>query len=428
MNHPPDTGWPAKSRPTTAARGPEPASSPEAVAPPVEPCDTAATGRRPAAKGWCPGAYRPMQAGDGWIVRIRPRLARLTLAQALGLCETARRFGSGILELTSRANLQLRGVRESQQAQVLAALVALDLVDAEAALEGRPHVMVTPLWCPGDDSQRLASALAARLGELPPLPAKFGFAVDAGSAPVLVGASADIRIERGRSGGLIVRADGAAAGLPVEPADAIEAAIALASWFAATASHTRMKPHLAQHALPAAFTAAEPCAQPASLPLPGATPLGPAYGVAFGQMTAPALELLLHDCAAVALRLSPNRTMLLEQGQWRGSSDFITTADDPLLRVDACPGAPACASATVETRSLARKIAPVFTRAAAEDPRGRLHVSGCAKGCARARAAHLTLVGRDGSFDVVRGGAAWDPPSCTGVAPHALPSLIEKTD
>ncbi len=25
-------------------------------------------------KGWCPGALRPMQSGDGLVVRIRPRL------------------------------------------------------------------------------------------------------------------------------------------------------------------------------------------------------------------------------------------------------------------------------------------------------------------------------------------------------------------
>lgn len=392
---------------------------------PVEPGKAAAPDRRPAAQGWCPGAYRPMQAGDGLIVRIRPRLARLTLAQALGLCETARRFGSGILELTSRANLQLRGVPASRHEQVLAALAELDLVDPDAALESRPQVMVTPLWDAGDDSQRLASELAARLRELPPLPAKFGFAVDAGPAPVLAEASADVRIERGRSGGLIVRADGAGAGIPVPPSSAIEAALALAAWFAMTATRTRMKAHLAQHALPAAFAPTEPCAQPGSLPHPGPTALGPAYGVAFGQMAAPVLERLLRDCEAAAIRLCPNRSIILEQGQWRDSIDFITTPDDPLLRVDACPGAPACPSATVETRWLARKIAPVFARAAPEDSRRSLHVSGCAKGCARARAADLTLVGRDGSFDVVRGGAAWDPPSCTGVAPHALPSLIE---
>ena len=46
-------------------------------------------------RGWCPGAHRPMMSGDGPVVRIRPRLARLTRDQALGLCDVAEEFGSG---------------------------------------------------------------------------------------------------------------------------------------------------------------------------------------------------------------------------------------------------------------------------------------------------------------------------------------------
>ena len=37
-----------------------------------------------AIKGWCPGALRPMQSGDGLVVRIRPRGGRLSPAQAVG--------------------------------------------------------------------------------------------------------------------------------------------------------------------------------------------------------------------------------------------------------------------------------------------------------------------------------------------------------
>lgn len=382
------------------------------------------TDRRPSAKGWCPGAYRPMASGDGLIVRVRPRLGRLALSQALALCDTARRFGSGIIELTNRANLQLRGLRESQYPQVLTTLAGLGLIDPDPLLEERRNIVVTPWWRATDDSERLASELAARLGELPPLPAKFGFAVDAGPAPVLAGISADIRIERAGSGGLIVRAEGCDQGTPVEPSTAVDVVIALAAWFAATASHTRMKAHLAGHSLPAALAATAMPARQGALPLPGPTMLGPVYGVAFGQMTADALEALLRDCAAGALRVAPNRTILLEQARWRDSGEFLTTPDDPLLRIDACPGAPACASATVETRTLARTIAPLFARAAAQETLRSMHVAGCAKGCARARTADLTLVGRAGRFDVVRNGAAWDPPSCTGLRPDALPPLI----
>jgi precorrin-3B synthase len=85
-------------------------------------------------------------------------------------------------------------------------------------------------------------------------------------------------------------------------------------------------------------------------------------------------------------------------------------ADDPLLRVDACPGAPACASATVATHALARALAASLDSLGGGGARPSLHVSGCAKGCARARPADVTLVGRDGAFDLVRQGRAWDAP------------------
>ncbi|MGS0753393.1 hypothetical protein ACVBEH_00715 [Roseateles sp. GG27B] len=140
---------------------------------------------RPAAQGWCPGAYRPMTSGDGLIVRVRPALARLTLAQALGLCALAQRHGSGAIDLTSRANLQLRGVRAAEHDALLSALGGLGLLDANPLLEGRRNLLIAPFWQAGDATERLATELAARLAELPELPAKFGFAVDAGPAPLL---------------------------------------------------------------------------------------------------------------------------------------------------------------------------------------------------------------------------------------------------
>jgi precorrin-3B synthase len=39
-----------------------------------------------------------------------------------------------------------------------------------------------------------------------------------------------------------------------------------------------------------------------------------------------------------------------------------------------------------------------------------IHVSGCEKGCAHPHAAPITLVGRDGRYDLIRGGVASDAP------------------
>ncbi len=201
---------------------------------------------RVAAKGWCPGAYRPMASGDGLIVRVRPVLARLTAPQVLGLCEAAQAHGSGMIDLTSRANLQLRGVRAEAHEALLADLWELGLLDADPAMEGRRNLLVAPLWAPGDATALVAQGLIARLGDLPDLPAKVGFAIDCGDAPVLGSASADIRVERGLSGGLILRADGCALGRPVTQDRAVEDVISLAHWFAATRGDAgRMARHTA---------------------------------------------------------------------------------------------------------------------------------------------------------------------------------------
>ncbi|WP_375263604.1 cobalamin biosynthesis protein CobG [Palleronia sp.] len=347
-------------------------------------------------KGWCPGAWRPMMSGDGLVVRVRPRLARLTRAQALGLAKLATAEGNGILELTRRGNVQLRGIRD--HAAVVAALTALELLDPDAEAEARRNVTVAPDWQSGDATQRIAEALTARLSELPPLPAKFGFVVDAGPVRVLNAIAGDIRLERGETG-LLLRAEGQAQGRAVDEVGAVDAALDLARWFAAHRGAARR------------MRAASPPGPRDAAPGPvGRTRGFVEGGVAFGQLPASTLAEAAH--AAEALRVSSWRTLLLEGATARPGG--LLPPDDPLLRIDACPGAPLCPQASVETRDLARRLQVT----------GSLHVSGCEKGCARSAAADVTLVGRNGRFDLVIGGRAGDTPARRGLAPEEVPDAL----
>jgi precorrin-3B synthase len=61
----------------------------------------------------------------------------------------------------------------------------------------------------------------------------------------------------------------------------------------------------------------------------------------------------------------------------------VLTAEDPILRIDACVGAPACKQALGPTRDLARRLAPLTST--------RLHITGCAKGCAHPHPAPITI-------------------------------------
>lgn len=367
----------------------------------------------PSVKGWCPGAYRPMMSGDGLVVRVRPRLARLGRDQVLGLCAVAQEFGNGVLDLTNRANLQIRGVREEDHEAVLEALNALGLLDVDPALEGRRNILMTPFWRAGNLSQDLATELMSRLWELPELPAKFGFAIDTAPVPVLRNDPADIRLERLADGQIILLADGAGTGRVVDQDAAIDAVIELARWFAASTRTgvRRMHRLLDLIDLPSAYLGTAP-APVAAHPDPGPLADGYFLGAPFGQMDAAALTQLMTDTGATALRVTPWRMFWLEGATPVPTTDFITAAGDPLLHANACAGAPGCSSASVSTRDLARLLAPNVA--------GSLHVSGCSKGCAHSRPAALTLVGRDGRFDLVRNGHAWDEPDQKGLSPEQL--------
>lgn len=372
---------------------------------------------RPAAKGWCPGALQPMMSGDGLLVRIRPRLGRLTRQQVEALCAAASAHGSGLMDLTSRGNVQMRGVTPDSYEHLLTQLEAVDLVDRTATDEARNNIIASPLWQPGDDTARIAAELGARLNELPALPTKFGFAIDASGPPVLSTASADIRVEKGVSGALIVRRDGAATGERATVESAVDQIIQICHWFVATGGSASKR--MARHAVQPINTGDHQTDLPAATATalrPGPSPLGPVYGAPFGSMSASDVLDLVQSSAALALRTTPWRLFVLEGGKSVDSNSFISDPSDPVLHVAACPGAPYCPSATVDTRALAGELAGCVA--------GRLHVSGCAKGCAHPSGAAITVVGRAGKFDIVRAGCAWDTPEVTGLGPAEVRSQL----
>ncbi len=382
-----------------------------------------------AIKGWCPCAWQPMQSGDGLVVRIRPHCGRIDAEQAAGIASLAERYGNGLIDLTNRANLQIRGVSGDSHPALIDGLARLRLLDADPEIEARRNLLVTPLWTAGDESISIAEELERRLANEPlGLPAKFGFAVDCGSEREIAGASADIRIERGLDDELIVRADGAERGRPVARGEAVAVALDLARWFVASGGvnegRGRMAAHLTAGAkLPEAHGGAALPARKQGMPRPGLTPHGALLGAAFGQLTHTTLQWLARQ--ASGLRLTPWR-MLLAEGlhEMPACDGLITRADDPLLRVVACSGAPRCGDALADTRALAAALAPRLA------PESRLHVSGCAKGCAWSGSAPITLVATASGFDLVRDGSTRDKPALRGLSaagilenPHLLPGV-----
>ncbi len=377
----------------------------------------------PEIKGWCPGALRPMLSGDGLVVRIRAPEGRLDQAQAQAVATLAKRFGNGQLDLSARANLQIRGVTPDSHPPLIDGLRALGLIDADLAAETRRNIVTAPFWSEGDDTITLSRALAHALAatDAPDTPGKFGYAIDCGATPVLQATSADIRVERTPNGTLIVRPDGRATGAPATPDTAVALALSLARWFlesgGAPEGRGRMARHLAAGATPPAIFAeiTAPVAW-GPAPTPGPTGQGTLAALEFGQTDAETLAAL---ASHGPFRLTPWRMILVEGARHLPPRPGVILAGgDPLLSVIACPGAPSCPQAKGRTRPIARAM----TR---DLPQGMLlHVSGCAKGCAHPGPAARTLVATPDGYDLILNGRAGDTPARTGLSPSDLPALL----
>jgi precorrin-3B synthase len=156
----------------------------------------------PLIKGWCPGALRPMESGDGLIVRLKLTGGILSLDLAAKIAKWSARWGNGQIDLTSRANLQIRGVTEARIEPLQDAMAAAGLLDVTPEGEAVRNVIASPLA--GIDSDALmdirpvVAALEARLAGddvFHALPAKFCWLVDDSGSLPLDDVRADVRFE-----------------------------------------------------------------------------------------------------------------------------------------------------------------------------------------------------------------------------------------
>jgi precorrin-3B synthase len=338
-----------------------------------------------------------MASGDGLIARVKPWCSALTLDQASGLADIAGRLGNGHMDITRRANLQIRGLRELRLTELHRALGRLDLLDPDAETEAARNVMVGPLA--GAEGRALASALTGALTAdrrlAGRLPAKFGWLVDAAGPLSIVGERADAALCL-LPAGVALRVDGQWRGIARRD-EAVSVALAM------------VQAHLEGREFPAP-------ARMDIVPTPGRRRLGAvaaeAFGVAapFGRLEASQLHGLVALAAkagASALRLSPWRAVYVDAViEGAGELGLIEDDEHPLLRVDACPGKPACSSASVDTRRDAQRLLAMGFD-------GSVHISGCAKGCARSAAADVVLVGNNGRYGVIRNGTTRDLPQRT---------------
>ncbi len=420
------------------------------------------SGAAPQRKGWCPGALRPMPAGDGLLLRVRPSAGRLSLDQAETLAHCAARFGNGVLEITSRANVQMRGVGEPGLAELQAALAAAGLLDRDDASEAARNIVASPLSdCDPQariDLRPIVEALQTRLAELAQqieLPAKFGYVLDDGGAFDLSHVAADVRFVAQPEGGFAITLGGnelyaaqCAAG------DAADALARLARAFShAAAPGDRMRDVVARQGAARLFASAgltrafshaaapRQCAPTSGLGALtlGLFTLGDAVCLAaapmFGRMSAAGFAALVAAARASGasdMRLTPWRTLIIcrlrkETAALAASAaelGFLLEAGDPRLAIVACAGAPACAHAARDVQADALALAPYL----AKSPGVALHISGCGKGCAHPAPTRVTLVARQAGYDWISEGDAKAAPARRGLSLADVATALAQGD
>ena len=92
----------------------------------------------------CPGVLRPHLAQDGAVVRIRFPGGQTTGAALGRLSGIAQQFGSGDLQLTSRASVQLRGLPDPVPAALIAAVREAGFLPSETHERVR-NIIASPL-------------------------------------------------------------------------------------------------------------------------------------------------------------------------------------------------------------------------------------------------------------------------------------------
>ncbi|MCR4269418.1 precorrin-3B synthase [Nitratireductor sp. ZSWI3] len=375
-------------------------------------------------RGACPSLLQPMRTGDGLLARFSPAHGRLTPPRLKDIGMAAERFGNGLVEITSRGKLQIRGLTEERTPLLAARMAGLDLDISEGfqvetgALSGLSADAIL-------DPEPLAALIMRRVGEagfIGKLGPKVSVTVDGGGPLHLAEIGADLKIEATCDGQwrLGIGGNGATARwLGAGDAGSVaDVCLAVLSVLAEEGPLARAR-QLTDEALGEFAAPLHAAAAPArDHPSPVGTfalsdgSLAHGFALAFGQ--ARGAELASFAGAAESareIRLAPGGGLLvlgLAQDCYpvlRGAAErlgFICDPEDPRLAIVACAGAPSCAAAHFNAKAVARDVAA----SGLFDGAFRLHLSACPKLCAAPAGGRVTLIGQETSCSLSTDGAA----------------------
>ncbi|MCF2529586.1 precorrin-3B synthase [Yinghuangia soli] len=422
----------------------------------------------------CPGTIDAAVGDDGLIARVRLPGGRLTAAQASELALCAEDLGTGSVDLTVRANAQLRGLDDAGLRTLAARLSAAGLLPSPAHDRVR-NILAGP-FAGRDrgalvDAARIVEILDAALcadPELAALPGRFQFAVDDGALRV-ASRRHDVALVAAAEGTAALHVAGTDTGLRAHsPEASADLALAAARAFlrlrgpsgawhvrelpggpAQLACAVRLDPAMAAYLTgrsagqpaPTGTGSAGPVDPSASGAAASAKtrPTGPVVGIVpqadgraalsvvapLGRVTARQLRALANVVGpaddTARLRIAPWRGVVVTDVPWDeapalldglAAAGLAVSPDSPWLRVTACSGLGECRRARTDIRLVARKFAAHGLSAGGEaSPAPELPVHFAACERACGRPAGAALVvARDGVHDDAPGRAPDDAP------------------
>lgn len=352
----------------------------------------------------CPGALQTHPAADGALARVRVPGGALTSAQLRVLATAARELGDGALELTSRGNVQLRGLRAGSEPELGDRLAAIGLLPSTTHETAR-NVLASVLsgragglfdvrsWVPAFDA-----ALCADPG-LAALPGRYLAAFDDGRGDV-AGLGGDVGLLALDDGRVALLLAGADTGLRTGADDAVALALAATRAFLAIREEQggtawRIADLTDGRARVAALLGDR---VDAPRPVPPAPTTGPAGAVPqhdgrtalvavvpLGRLTAAQAELIA-ETSTGHLQLTPWRSVAVPDLPDAAAAPSLAAAgleldpDSPWLRVTACAGRPGCAKSLADVRGDVARAVTAGTLPAAG---ARQHWVGCERRCGR---------------------------------------------
>ncbi|MDI2090929.1 hypothetical protein [Commensalibacter oyaizuii] len=385
-------------------------------------------------RGWCPSLYRPMETGDGFLCRIKPFFSSITSDQAFFIAQIAKDYGNGYMNISQKANLQLRGFSPKDISHLIPSIVEHHLASPDLKTEEKRNFLISPFTdldplC-HPETKNLAVTLQDLIlqnCQLHPLSGKFSFLVDGQGQFSLDQHYSDINIrahhhkwciQLGRYPSVI------ACDVQTAPYIALEILqFCINNNIKRLIDPKNAQLFLDQTSYPTFTYTPKIMTTP---PVGDIKDIGIHVGIPFGLLTATQLQhlgVIAQQFGNATLQLTPWHSIILPNCSTRNLSsltDFIITPEDPRLNVILCPGKPFCIQGQQPTLKDITRLLPHLSSYTAP-----IHLSGCAKGCASPQSNPITLCATSTGYNLIFDGKATEKTSYQDLNLTEIISLLK---